>query len=86
MRRLPAVVLAVGGLCLVPAAQAQEADAGPDLEFLEYLGSWQDEDDEWLASEEWRKDNSGQDDEQRDRRRRERAPGGPQGNEDDDGE
>ena len=28
----------------------------PDLDFLEYLGTWAEGDDEWLAIEEWRKD------------------------------
>lgn len=52
MRKL-ATALALGGIC--GAAQAQEP-AAPDLELLEYLGSWQAEDDEWLAIAEWEKD------------------------------
>ena len=32
-------------------------EPGPDLDFLEYLGAWAEEDDEWLAIEEWQKDN-----------------------------
>ena len=41
--------------------RAQEADPdapepGPDLDFLEYLGAWAEDDDEWLAIEEWQKD------------------------------
>ena len=39
------------------AARAAARDAAPDLEFLEYLGSWQADDDEWLAIREWEKDN-----------------------------
>jgi hypothetical protein len=31
-------------------------DAAPDLAFLEYLGSWQGDDDEWLAIKEWDQD------------------------------
>jgi hypothetical protein len=58
MRRLYTVALALGCWWLA-APRAQEADAesgeGPDLEFLEYLGSWAEEDDEWLELEEWRK-------------------------------
>ena len=44
--------------CWLTAAQAQEAEQPPppDLEFLEYLGAWAEEDDEWLAIEEWQKD------------------------------
>ncbi len=51
--RLPVARARRGGA----AARGTPADAGPDLEFLEYLGSWAEEDDEWLAIEEWEKDN-----------------------------
>lgn len=62
MRRIASALLAAGGLWLARGAQAQQpaappADAAPDLEFLEYLGSWQADDDEWLAIREWEKDN-----------------------------
>jgi hypothetical protein len=30
--------------------------AAPDLAFLEYLGSWQGDDDEWIAIKEWDQD------------------------------
>ena len=30
------------------AAAADEDDEQPDAEFLEYLGTWEDEDDNWL--------------------------------------
>jgi hypothetical protein len=58
MRSLVAAVLALG--CWLPGGHAQEADeaAAPDLDFLEYLGTWAEDDDEWLAIEEWEKDNS----------------------------
>lgn len=52
-------------------AQGQEADQGPDqeqspdLDFLEYLGTWAEEDDEWLAIEEWEKDNGAEPEEKR---------------------
>ena len=48
------------GLSSVTGAQAQDAaenPPSPDLDFLEYLGTWAEEDDEWLAIEEWEKDN-----------------------------
>ena len=35
---------------------AAEDAAVPDLAFLEYLGSWQGDDDEWLAIKEWDQD------------------------------
>ena len=42
-------------------AQEGEPERGrgppaPDLDFLEYLGTWAEGDDEWLAIEAWRKD------------------------------
>ena len=56
MRFRPAM-LALGWW--LTSVQAQEAEQGPepDLDFLEYLGAWAEEDDEWLAIEEWEKDN-----------------------------
>ena len=50
--------------CSLVGAQAQdrarerEQESVPDLDFLEYLGAWAEEDDEWLAAEEWRKGNA----------------------------
>jgi hypothetical protein len=60
MRKLCSVLLALACWWLT-SAQAQEAQEtegapGPDLDFLEYLGAWAEEDDEWLAIEEWQKD------------------------------
>jgi hypothetical protein len=59
MRELCVALLALG-CWWVPSVQAQEAELpappGPDLDFLEYLGAWAEEDDEWLAIEEWQKD------------------------------
>lgn len=62
MRVLRSVLLALA-LASLTAARAQEVererrDAAPDLDFLEYLGAWAGDDDEWLAIEEWRKDNA----------------------------
>jgi hypothetical protein len=59
MRKLCVTVLALGGAWWLAAIGAQEADAesSPDLDFLEYLGAWAEDDDEWLAIEEWQKDN-----------------------------
>ena len=59
MRRLGPTVLALGGLWFAPAGRTQEAEQppAPDLDFLEYLGAWAAEDDEWLAIEQWQKDN-----------------------------
>ena len=38
--------------------QQREQAAAPDLDFLEYLGAWAEGDDEWLAIEQWRKENA----------------------------
>jgi hypothetical protein len=46
------------GCAWLAATRAQEVEPVPDLDFLEYLGAWAEEDDEWLAIEEWRKDNA----------------------------
>jgi len=39
-----------------PPRASSPKDAAPDLAFLEYLGSWQGDDDEWLAIKEWDQD------------------------------
>jgi hypothetical protein len=57
MRKVRSALLALGCWWLTGAdAQETEQPPGPDLEFLEYLGTWAEEDDEWLAIEEWEKD------------------------------
>ena len=65
MRSVRAAVLALG-CCWLAGMAAQETEPeepGPDLDFLEYLGAWAEEDDEWLAIEEWQKDNAAAPDE-----------------------
>jgi hypothetical protein len=49
---LGCVVASIGG---ASAALAQDA-ADPGLELLEYLGSWQGSDEEWLAIIDWHGD------------------------------
>ena len=44
-------IMLVCGLCLGAAAFAGE-DEAPESEFLEYLGMWEESDDEWLLHEE----------------------------------
>jgi hypothetical protein len=44
-----------------PPRAALPKDALPDLAFLEYLGSWQGDDDEWLAIKEWDQDSAPKD-------------------------
>lgn len=57
MRKVAPALLVLGCGWLVGAmAQEAEEQTGPDLDFLEYLGAWAEDDDEWLAIEEWEKD------------------------------
>ena len=71
MRRITAALIGalcfVRGTAAQPPAQpappratpphgAPPKNAVPDLAFLEYLGSWQGDDDEWLAIKEWDQD------------------------------
>jgi hypothetical protein len=62
MRRISSAVLALawGWLAAMRAQEVEPPPAppqpGPDLDFLEYLGAWAEEDDEWLAIEEWHRD------------------------------
>jgi hypothetical protein len=65
MGRLTPAVLALG-LCWLTEAHAQEpeqAQPAPELDFLEYLGTWAEEDDEWLVIEEWERANGAEPDE-----------------------
>ena len=64
MRGIKVALLLLGCSWLM-GIRAQEVErdrrqepAVPDLDFLEYLGAWAEGDDEWIAIEEWRKDNS----------------------------
>ena len=41
----------VAALLFAPGARAE--DEAPDLDFLAYLGSWLENDEEWLAVAEW---------------------------------
>jgi hypothetical protein len=88
MRRLTLAALALGGSWWHGAASAQQQEdpeAAPDLDFLEYLGAWAEEDDEWLAIEEWHKGNAGREAEGEDRERYRRIPP-PERNDDDESE
>lgn len=50
-----AMVLLAGGLCLGAPALAEDDDApAPDSDFLEYLGMWEESDEDWLLFEEIR--------------------------------
>jgi len=45
-----AIVVVACGLCLGATAMAEEEPA-PDADFLEYLGMWQESDEDWLLLE-----------------------------------
>jgi hypothetical protein len=47
--------LAAMSVVFGPTATAADdvADDAPELDFLAYLGSWQESDEEWLAVAEW---------------------------------
>ena len=42
---------AIAGIAVGPAKGADTE--GPDSDFLEYLGSWEEGDEDWLAVAEW---------------------------------
>jgi hypothetical protein len=64
MRSLSGVALAFWCGCGALAhAQQRDQEEAPDLDFLEYLGTWAEEDDEWLAIETWERDVGGRADE-----------------------
>jgi hypothetical protein len=45
--------LGLTAICVVTGSSANAAEDAPDLDFLAYLGSWQESDEEWLAVAEW---------------------------------
>jgi len=45
-----AIALVACGLCLGTATMAAE-EQSPDVEFLEYLGMWQESDEDWMLLE-----------------------------------
>lgn len=72
MSKAVAALVAVCGLWLARAAPAQDVKSppakdgkaaptpvAPDLDFLEYLGAWQENDEEWLVSQQWQKNGAG---------------------------
>jgi len=51
-----ATAMSLGAVPAVSLAQDEDEEKLPDLEFLEYLGSWQDEDEEWYLEAELESD------------------------------
>lgn len=54
IRRFLAMLGAALGL--VGTVRAADEPAAPELDFLEYLGSWQAEDEEWVIEAGWEED------------------------------
>ena len=54
MRALHAILSFV--LAGVSAANGDEGGQVPEVDFLEYLGSWQAEDEEWVLAAGWESD------------------------------
>jgi len=52
MRRLPPSTAAILLAAATPHAAVAQTDAPPTLDFFEYLGSWQEEDEEWFVDAE----------------------------------
>ncbi len=46
------IALLAGGLCLGTAALADDEEPASDAEFIEYLGMWEESDEDWLLFEE----------------------------------
>lgn len=46
-RTLLQLIVALGVSATLPAVSEADDDS-PDIDFLEYLGSWEESDDEWL--------------------------------------
>lgn len=74
-QRMAALVCGIA-LCTQWASAADEEEAPPDEAFLEYLGLWEESDEEWLLYEEMLA--AGKDD------RADAEPEGPAAKEDDD--
>jgi hypothetical protein len=53
IRRLVGGLLGVAAMSVVVSPKAKADEEVPDLDFLAYLGSWQESDEEWLAVAEW---------------------------------
>jgi hypothetical protein len=79
MRRFSRSALALS-CCWLAGAHAQQRgeEPAPDLDFLEYLGAWAEDDEEWIAIQELEKDNAVDADkakQEREERRREHEKG-----------
>lgn len=46
------LALVICVLCVAPTAVAGDDEAPPEAEFLEYLGMWEETDEDWLVLDE----------------------------------
>ncbi|MCZ6497253.1 MAG: hypothetical protein O6765_00830 [Gammaproteobacteria bacterium] len=70
LERLLRSLLGLAAMCVVFSSSVKADDDAPELDFLAYLGSWQESDEEWLAVAEWEGENQMTEDAQVETRRK----------------
>jgi len=70
LERLLRSLLGLAAMSVVFSSSVKADDDAPELDFLAYLGSWQESDEEWLAVAEWESENQMTEDAQVETRRK----------------
>ncbi len=70
LERLLRSLLGLAAMSVVFSSSVKADDDAPELDFLAYLGSWQESDEEWLAVAEWEGENQMTEDAQVETRRK----------------
>lgn len=70
LERLLRSLLGLAAMSVVFSSSVKADDDAPELDFLAYLGSWQESDEEWLAIAEWEGENQMTEDAQVETRRK----------------
>jgi len=70
LERLLRSLLGLAAMSVVFSSSVKADDDAPELDFLAYLGSWQESDAEWLAVAEWEGENQMTEDAQVETRRK----------------
>ncbi len=70
LERLLRSLLGLAAMSVVFSSSVKADDDAPELDFLAYLGSWQESDEEWLAIAEWEGENQVTEDAQVETRRK----------------
>ncbi len=70
LERLLRSLLGLAAMSVVFSSSVKADDDAPELDFLAYLGSWQESDEEWLAVAEWEGENQVTEDAQVETRRK----------------